>query len=248
MELPAELRVMIARYALYVPGGLSWLWTNYRKGPRVATLVKGSYKKGLERVTGLSRTCRAVHEETKGIKFSFYRSHVGNIPGRCYDPTHRSDDELRAFAEALAFLRTFVPQEMRPDLAHVELTLWEVDVIEDYIRQFKSIVEDHGQQRITFVIRAWKLLQLDDLDLKKLAELEEEGEPYVPEEEQMQQRIQSYMETGQRVKEIVKRVGSEDKTWRIFPQSIHYGVSEDILEYLTGKQHAVMSDWQQNGI
>ncbi|KAF2820501.1 hypothetical protein CC86DRAFT_113862 [Ophiobolus disseminans] len=38
MALPAELRIMIAEYALYEPAGLFQVWKRFGAGSRVATL------------------------------------------------------------------------------------------------------------------------------------------------------------------------------------------------------------------
>jgi hypothetical protein len=70
MDLPVELRIMITKYALYVPEGLVWKWINYRRGCRVATLKRRRDRKRLEWVNALAGTCKQLYQETQGLVLS----------------------------------------------------------------------------------------------------------------------------------------------------------------------------------
>jgi hypothetical protein len=63
----------------------------------------------------------------------------------------------------------------------------------------------------------WSLYLLHHWDLERIKDLEEEGEPYTPEREQMQKRKNSYMRTGEAVQELVAGIDVENRNWRIYP-------------------------------
>jgi hypothetical protein len=260
MELPAELRIMIAKYALYLPGGLSWLWTNYRKGPRVATLVNphSAYStdgRKLEKVNALARVCKVLYAETKGlvlnlnvIRFSLYDSHSLRPPRRCYRDSDGSDHNLRAFGEALDFIRRFIPRSMRPKFGRVQLIDFDFGNVKHHMDQFNQILNDHRDLSVTIYNSKWKLSPLNKDDVQKLVDLEEEGEPYITEPIQMQQRIHSYMETGEKTREFVEKVSTADKNWRVFPGSISKRDTVRLAKFLTEEQKEQIKIWQRKGI
>jgi len=61
MDLPTELRLYIAEYALVSQKPLTWYWSEYTK-----TNKTGSFH-NIERVTALTRVCRQLYAETTGI-------------------------------------------------------------------------------------------------------------------------------------------------------------------------------------
>ncbi|KAH4223271.1 hypothetical protein HBI06_134290 [Parastagonospora nodorum] len=70
MELPAQLRIMVARYVLHVSDGLSWVWTNYREGPRTATIkFNPDYNRrlSLQKTTAIAQTCKTIYQENSRL-------------------------------------------------------------------------------------------------------------------------------------------------------------------------------------
>jgi hypothetical protein len=67
MDRPTELRLIVAKSAFHHPNGLEWIWTNYRKGPRVATLTrKGWYidETNLDTLNALPRACKLLFQSS----------------------------------------------------------------------------------------------------------------------------------------------------------------------------------------
>jgi hypothetical protein len=165
---------------------LDWLWTNYRKGPRVVTLQTGWQKKKLEALNALARTCKALHQENKGLIFkvnvirvSLSASHPSmNVPKRCHHETDGSDCYMRGFQEALQFFRQFVPREGRPNTEQVQLKYYgTIQRIEQNLGQFNGVMNDHRELQIAVKLVYWDITLLDDDARQEIVELEEEGEP-----------------------------------------------------------------------
>jgi len=69
LELPAELRIMIAKYAFHRSKGLIWEWECHRKGKRAATFQHNNIyvPDKLQGINALARTCKTPHAETRGL-------------------------------------------------------------------------------------------------------------------------------------------------------------------------------------
>ncbi|KAF2027169.1 hypothetical protein EK21DRAFT_91719 [Setomelanomma holmii] len=75
MDIPAELRSMIAHHALHQAGGLMWKWAGYGANPRVVTL-----------------SCKILYAKTRGliirvnvIRFNVDNMHLLSTPSRWYN-------------------------------------------------------------------------------------------------------------------------------------------------------------------
>jgi hypothetical protein len=258
MDIPAELRIMVAKYALRRPRAFSWIWTNYRKGPRVATLRAGSkydLAAKLEDVNAIARTCKQLYQETQGlvlyvniIKFDLYDMHDGSIPKRCQERSPGSNADLRAFSECLEFFRPFVSFGSTSSVRRIELVLSTIDDLLKSKDQFVGLASDVHDLKITLRLDEWSIELLGSYELRKLEELEEEGEPYVPAQQQMEQRVVEYMDQGAQVYAFVEDADVDGRNWRIFPSTMLSREVQGILEYMTEEQQVEVQKWELYGV
>jgi len=258
MDLPPELRIMIASYALHVPGGLGWKWKNYRKGPRVATLGRSNrYERPfeLDRVNALARTCRTLYDETRRMVFSvntivfdIHIMHSDRIPKRCEQTPDGSNRDLKAFTEALDFFRFFVPSTVRPNLECVQINLHDLLELEECWDEFACISSRLSDLRVAVQIRKWYLHTLGDWELRAMKELEEEGEPYESEQEQMRKRVDQYMDMGRQALALVAKFGHDGQNWRLMPVPFWSMDTKKILTYFTGAELEMVRAWQAHGV
>lgn len=257
MELPAELRIMIAKYVLHVPEGLSWLWTNYRKGPRLATLEEpySSGERTLEKVNVLARVCKVLYAETKGlvlslnvVQFSLLTSFGGRVPKKFYNDHDHSDGDLHGFEEALDFIRSSISRNISPNLKHVQLLDFDFEDVVDHVQQFLRVMNNHRDLQVAVLQRFWILTPLSSDPVQKLADLEKEGEPFDSEEKQMQRRIRKYRKKGKLFQDLAEDVEPADRNWRIYPEVIK---DEDMVKlegFLTDEQQVLVRIWQEEGV
>jgi hypothetical protein len=196
-----------------------------------------------------------LYAETKGlvlnlnvIKFSISDAHSGEIPRRCYQNMTGSHYELQAFEEALLFIRRFITRDIHPNLTHVQLETSLFRNVKPYLEHFNRVMSEHQDLHIDIDHTSWILDPLSNLALRRMKLLEEEGEPFDTEDMQMQQRIQSHMQTGKKVHKIVKKKKIEGRNWRVFPENIAKRKMVDLSKFLTGEQQAQVKDWQGKGL
>jgi hypothetical protein len=89
---------------------------------------------------------------------------------------------------------------------------------------------------------------MDDRALRLLELLEEEGEPYVPEKEQIRADIDRYMGRGQAVQDIVSKARKENRNWHIFPVALEASQIPRLLTFLTQEEYGKIREWENNGI
>lgn len=219
MDLPVELRLIIAKYALLVPNGLGWRWLNYRKGPCVATLIRSDLfaKDDLDTINALARTCKTLSEKCRGlvlqvnvVNFDIWEMHELQPPRRCTDQSDGLNAYMTAIAEALEFFGRFVPLGIRPNLAHIQLHVYHEKIIEEELDQFLRLAGGLQHLKITIRVDTWYRRSIDDRALRRLELLEEKREPYVPEKEQIRADIDQYMGRRQAVQDIVSKAGKDN--------------------------------------
>jgi hypothetical protein len=84
MDLPTELRVMIAEYALTSEERLRWQWLQHEPKPWSGSGLRRGTFAGLESLTSLCRVSQQLHEETSNIvwksnDFTFKENNLGKI-------------------------------------------------------------------------------------------------------------------------------------------------------------------------
>jgi hypothetical protein len=257
-DLPVELRIMIARYVLHHPEGLSWIWKNYRKGPRSATLrCKSIYcnEASLDHLSALSRACKLLYQEVRGlvlhinvIDFGFYSMHNRHIPRRCLEQSNGTSIVLNAIKEALDFLHTGLSRGLCASFGRIVfqgLSSWD---LQEYRDEFLALVNGRKHLEITVPVTDWSLFRLGAYELERMRYLEEEDEPFTLEHEQMQEREDHYMKTGENVQDLVADIDSQTRNWRIYPQSITESYEGNLDRYLSEDEWKMSRAWEADGI
>jgi hypothetical protein len=91
-----------------------------------------------------------------------------------------------------------------------ELVLSTIDDLLKSKDQFVGLASDVHDLKITLRLDEWSIELLGSYELRKLEELEEEGEPYVPAQQQMEQRVVEYMDKGPK-----STLLSKTQTWMV---------------------------------
>jgi hypothetical protein len=226
LDLPTELRLMIAKHALYCPQSLSWFWMNYRKGARIATLRwRGTYNEDLdlENLTALKRTCNLLYEEARGLSlsvndltFSLYTMPHRRVPDRCKDMKGGSHQELTAVSEAISSKQVFLPYNLQASLKCLRFQLLMVGELRDHWNQFKDFVAAMWHVRIMVTISTLALYPLDEFDLQRVKDLQDEAEPHQSEQEQTRERVEQYFSTGRQLSALVTGISTGDRNQRVY--------------------------------
>jgi hypothetical protein len=165
-------------------------------------------------VTSLTRSPpyldQLLYEEVRGlvfnvnvISFSLYSMHSHKVPKRCWDESDGRSSCLNAIEEALDFLHTGFTQGSCPRLERVSFAGISYKDLKGHWEEFLALAGCVKHMQITVPLTDWSLYLLHHWDLERIKDLEEGGEPYTPEREQMQKRKDSYMRTGEGVQELV---------------------------------------------
>jgi len=258
MELPAELRIMTARYALHEPDGLAWVWTTYRKVRRVATLrTNGASggRKTLQDINALARTCKTLYEETRGlilevsiIEIRPYDMHSVPAPRNWCQSSDESHWFLRAATEALTSLHRLAPLQLRLNIQQVQLHCDYFVNFNYHLTHFKHTVESFRHLQLDFIWPFWQLEALSAFEVQELIEMEEASEPYISEYDQMRQRLETSLATGRDVNDFVSKVNDVERTWRIFPTPMDRHDMAKILGFLTENEQRLVQQWEVDGI
>jgi len=255
MELPAELRIMIAKHVLHVSDGLWWIWINYRKGPRIASVEgKPRYLRSssVDNITAIARTCKKLYQETHGllcavnvVDFNISSMHGYLVPRRCEDTSDGSDPDLRAVSEALGFCYNLKQQ---PNFHHIRLRFYTFERLQAHWAQFLALVQIKERLQITVLIGEWSLQAFSDDQRHALRLLIEEEEPYVSEKDQMEARIREHMDMGKMISEAVAELGLTCKNWRICPTPIFKGTADGLRSCVSDADWEMIQGWEGDGI
>lgn len=111
MDLPVELRIEIAKYALTSERPLRFTWLAYTPDKRIATF------KGLEKLTALTRVSKQVRAETSKLVWSLNTTFKFDILGIYRGPSYRHFGagplKWAALEEAVAFTMLKGPSSIR---------------------------------------------------------------------------------------------------------------------------------------
>jgi len=258
MELPPELRTMIAKYALHEPEGLAWVWTAYRKVQRVATLRGGgvfSRSKTLQDFNALGRTCKTLHDETRGlvlevniIKILSHCMHSFRPSSNWYESSNGTDWFLRVAAEALGLWHRSAPLHLRLKQQHVKLHCHHGTDFEKHMAHFKQTTDSFRHLHLDFIWGKWQLKALSAFEVQELMEMEKYGEPYISEYDQMRERLNTFLDIGRNVHGFVSKVNDVDRTWRVFPTPMDREDMTKILGFLTEDEQCLVQQWEVDGI
>jgi hypothetical protein len=130
----------------------------------------------------------------------------------------------------------------------IELVLSTIDDLLKSKDQFVGLASDVHDLKITLRLDEWSIELLGSYELRKLEELEEEGEPYVPAQQQMEQHVVEYMDQGAQVYAFVEDTDVDGRNWRIFPSTMLSREVQGILEYMTEEQQVEVQKWELYGV
>jgi hypothetical protein len=167
---------------------------------------------------------------------------------RFIDQSDGFNANMIAVAKALDFFRRFVPPGIRPNLAHIQLHVYHERIFEGGLDLFLRLAGSLQHLKITIRVDTWYRRSIDDRALRRLELLEEEGEPYVPEKEQLRVDIDRYMGRGQAVQDIVSKAGKDNRNWHIFPIALEASEIPRLLTFLTQEEYELIREWENNGI
>jgi hypothetical protein len=259
MKLPAELRIMVAKFVFRAPKGLSWIWSCHRKGRRAATFEDDElygFGRRLQDINALARTCRTLYEETRGLAlkvntltFSPSNMHPSSkSPGWYFERTAESNWYLRAVEEALTFLEGFGHLQQTLQAQCVQLRLDHPLYFAQYPKKFMQIIHMLRDFQVEIQCSAWVVMVLSESTINELRELEEDGEPFVSQDDQMTQRISEYLKVGESVHDFVRETGAVMRNWRVFPKPLVRRDMAEIFGYMTVDEQEQVRKWDENGI
>ena len=160
---------MIAKYVLFVPGGLYWKWRTYRKASEVATLCEPSwYFEDLDIFNALTRTCRTVYNELQGMILTLNTYHFSwsvlctdITPSAWFHVPAGRSAEVEHVLEAFDNFQGFLHQ--RPISITFHFDLFPCDNITVYLKRFEQLSSDRSGLSLTVVYNCWTLnLRTDD--------------------------------------------------------------------------------------
>ncbi|KAH7066563.1 hypothetical protein FB567DRAFT_542208 [Paraphoma chrysanthemicola] len=257
MELPTELRIMIAEFAFYTAEGLCWTWQNYRKGPKVAKLRHRSrfVREQIETLNALSRTCKSLYAEMHTIVFKVNTlvfdcrdMHCARMPRNWLNQTYTPSGILDTVAEALLFFGRNVPLNIQPLFPAARLDLQRLPRVEADVTHFKDFMSNFRGFQFHIRYTDWKLKPLSPRFVKMMQEREEDSESIVSEHDEMRKRVNDYMKEAQKASDFVSAVSEEDRDWRIYPCPIGDLEIPAVFGYLTDDEKRLALDWERLGI
>ena len=206
-------------------------------------------------LTSLTRTCKQIYQETQGLVveinvviFDLVQMHTYQVPKACRDDPGGSNSDLGAASEALEFVQKIAPCEAHRSLKHVQITVHSFHVIWYHWHQFGNLVDRAANTRVTVIINDWEIVPFDEFDRKSLELLEDEGEPFVTEHEQMRQRADDYLSKRQEIQDFVANLDQRHRNWTIHPFPIHPIYVEGLKKCLPGDVWNVIEATADYGI
>ena len=229
MDLPTELRLMIAEYALTSDEPLHWIWLEH--GPiEDHGRCHGTFE-GLERLTSLSRVSRQLHNETarlvwKSNNFLFDETKFGGVWSE--EPYHAFDTDVNALSYVHEFFLRVAGSDIAGLLRSITLTL----SFYDYQHDFKSIqklAEVTPNARLKICHRNLELVHTGHLSSERVEALIHD---YMSTLRDIQAALASYSTTAER-------------KWKVYPMGGH----RDLLrKHLQGADLAKALAWEANGL
>jgi len=98
---------------------------------------------------------------------------------------------LWAIEEALYFLHRLVPLQLQPKPHYLSLRYTGPSDSEDHVEKFPKFLGKYQHLQIMMVDTSWRLRALNDYEVKRLSEKEEDGESFVSYYDQMKERAAS---------------------------------------------------------
>jgi len=241
MELPVELRVMIAEYALSHEPGIFWTWTNYNEGEKSGKFVEPS---GIgihdsKPCNPFSLVCKQLAYETRNITYkvntlNFDSGNTTNpeVPGYKSFP-HSHTKSFSNAANAWEHFRKLAPPSVLAAVSNVDLSFCiyvnrrTEDGANEYpeLLQFADIASQSPHIKFQFY-PFWNLPDFFD------DEEEEEG---------LEELAQEFLDYGHRLERGLSKalLNAPGRTWRVRTDVID---EEDRLRRFKGRIST--QDWK----
>jgi hypothetical protein len=223
MDLPAELRVMIAEYALSFDKGLEWHWT---KGPTGKLIGKFRFPKDsvehhadLDRVNQLSLS-RHLHQETAGIWLKVNELRFDCSKGdEVYDPIHIS----LAFPYAVRDFAFFMKYTEPPILRGLSVCIIGVGIVDRRLHTLNLLTQYNESARLQIRV------------------IESDWLMYGPQK----WYVQDFMVESQRMERFFSR---QQRNWRVFPKPPTEDEMRALKKYLSDAQYQLALGYVNNGV
>ncbi|KAL6711517.1 hypothetical protein ACN47E_004451 [Coniothyrium glycines] len=248
MDLPVELRVMIAKFVFYQPKGLSWFWKVPHQGSRIATLHV-PYGADLDTINALARTCKALYYEIRGLflevnvilfgTFSMFKyGSVSQFISLQGDLSY----SLTATLDALKFYRRNVPPYLQGLLRRIHFTLMQEE-ISDYVCHVTNI---DAYTEVTAECYDWKLSAITNNHREALEYEGRFSKDY--EHEHMQKQAVDFLNKGKGIQQLVASLTAKSGKWRVSPLAKAQDKVDKFKNYFTEDEMKMVVDWCYHGI
>lgn len=245
MDLPAELRIMIAKYVLYSPEGLWWIWLRYSTTYRVATLIERNSFTTLDMVNALARTCRTLYQETRGIVldvntivFDINWMHCRVL--KLLPPPQQNDE-----TETVNVLYRSSTTRWWPEVRQVEIRCFNVDLlISDTRTKLEEISCALNIRELSIISKHW------GPQLRYYPGLYTDAQLQEPEFEKgiRRNKLLEFITAGKEVIEKLDQVSASEKRWRIFPDPSYEQGFKDFVQFATEDQLKLVNNWFAHGV
>lgn len=241
MLLPAEIRIMITRYAMTADVPLKWMYTTCTADRMVGTF------RHIDQLTALSRTSKAVYRETNDLVWKHNQLEFDPLnSGFAYTlPGFKATDRTmaRAAHKALKLFYKNAPAKVIHDVEIVYLRVKLPHNNHQYIKPTKMmyqlfclISQQYPEFKIRIIDHAWSLGILPRPG-GRLEDLQEDQLTYF------------LLNRGEWHKSLTQAEGmtKETRSWRIHP-SLLPGTVESLRKVLTGDKWKSVDNMIENGV
>ncbi|KAF2634517.1 hypothetical protein P280DRAFT_238840 [Massarina eburnea CBS 473.64] len=241
MELPAEVRLIIAEHALYYEDGLEWRWKSYSKERKVGTFYEDSESTSMTaNLNPLALVCKKLHHETKNIVFkvnvlgfSSIAMDVGIPDNELYDDSIENDFENPM--EAWDHFREHADDLTLAAVRQVKIScciLWPEHPCSDPVMQRRLSqleIAAVGTPHAHFVLDpSWELYPAEKEDTEDVAHFLEEGD---------------LIEAS-----VWKHSLTNKRTWRVRVSYTSEKHVARVREYVPESRQEKALSWLENGI
>lgn len=228
MDLPTELRVKIAKYALHHDGGLNWYWKLKKNGDPETYVGSFRLSNKSESINPLGETCTQLYEETSAIPFKV------NI--LIFGPyfMNRRVDPLEGWRAAFDAYNHFLTKSPR------SISAVSKSVHFDY--HFGQLA-----RRTTLVNGIFEAakksphlsLRVNDLNWTVMIHQGDE-----------ERCVKRFVDRGKEYENILSTAPftTETRTWRVFPQLSGAHKWDALRTYLAPADFEIACAWYNNGI
>lgn len=147
MDLPTELRIIIAEFALTYDGGLEWFWTTPPNGTRLGRLKSVSSSYPITWGTQLNSLClsRQLRQETDGMLLEVNAVHFE----KSVMDNYQVDRYSNAFDEITGDITLFLSRVEEGSVGKMSISMT--------IHRVRELMEDKEYLELQVIDRSWNL-------------------------------------------------------------------------------------------